>query len=148
MIRRSVPGGLALLAAIAMFAPSRAAASLADTTVTSGIVPVFWRTRAEKTGYQQTSDYDETMRYVRQVEGASRWVKVVSYGKSGQGRDLPLVILSKDGLFTPEAARASGKPIVLIQNGIHAGEIEGKGCVLGAAARHRRAARRPICSTA
>ena len=28
--------------------------------------------------------------------------------------------------FTPELARATGKPIVLIQNGIHSGEIEGK----------------------
>src|SRR4029077_12173785 len=31
-----------------------------------------------------------------------------------------------DRAFTPELARATGKPIVLIQNGIHAGEIEGK----------------------
>ena len=57
-------------------------------------------------------------------------MRVTSYGASGQGRELPLVILSKDRAFTPEQARATGKPIVLIQNGIHSGEIEGKDACL------------------
>jgi murein tripeptide amidase MpaA len=89
-------------------------------------VPLYWRTRAERSGYHITPDYDETMRYLRQIEGGSEWVKLISYGRSGQGRELPLVIVSKDRAFTPEAARATGKTIVLIQNGIHSGEIEGK----------------------
>ncbi len=93
-------------------------------------VPLYWRTRAERTGYHVTPDLDETMRYLRQLEGGSEWIRVTSYGKSGQGRELPLVIVSKDREFTPEAARASGKTIVLIQNGIHAGEIEGKDACL------------------
>jgi len=88
--------------------------------------PAYWRTRAEKSDYRITADYEETMRYCKLLEAASRWIKVTSYGKSGQGRDLPLIIVSKDRAFTPELARATGKPIVLIQNGIHAGEIEGK----------------------
>ena len=90
------------------------------------VIPFYWRTRAERTGYRQTANYEETMRYCRQIEGASRWVKVTSYGVSPQGRDLPLVILSKDRAFTPAAARATGKPVILIHNGIHSGEIEGK----------------------
>jgi hypothetical protein len=89
-------------------------------------VSAFWKTRAERTGYRQTADYDETMRFCRALEGASNWVRVVSYGESGQGRDLPLVIVSKDRAFTPEQAKKLGRPIVLIQNGIHSGEIEGK----------------------
>jgi hypothetical protein len=89
-------------------------------------VPGFWRTRAERTAWHQSADYEETMRFCRQAEGGSRWVKLTSYGTSGQGRDLPLLIVSKDRAFTPEAARATGKPIVLIVNGIHSGEIEGK----------------------
>ena len=89
-------------------------------------LPNFWRTRAERTLWRQTSDYDETMRYCRQLEAGSRWVKMVTFGQSGQGRDLVMLVCSKDRAFTPEAARATGKPIVLIQNGIHAGEIEGK----------------------
>lgn len=127
------PRVLVLIAALTFAAPTAALAQTGNATpdtsagsVTSGEVAPYWRTRAERTRYRQTSDYDETMRFVRQVEGASRWVKVVSYGTSPQGRELPLVILSKERAFTPEAAFATGKPIVLIQNGIHSGEIEGK----------------------
>ena len=91
-----------------------------------GNVPRIWLTKTERTQWKQTADYDETMRYCRQLEAGSRWVKVESFGRTGQGRELPLLIVSKDRAFTPEAARALGKPIVLIQNGIHSGEIEGK----------------------
>lgn len=93
-------------------------------------VPRIWLTKAERTRWAQTADYDETMRYCRQLEGGSRWVKLESFGRTGQGRDLPLLIVSKDRLFTPEAVRASGKPVILIQNGIHSGEIEGKDAAL------------------
>ena len=93
-------------------------------------LPFYWRTRAERTGWRETADYDETMRYCRQLEAGSRSVKLVTYGTSGQGRDLPMLIVSRDRAFTPEAARATGKPIVLIQHGIHAGEIEGKDACL------------------
>ena len=62
--------------------------------------------------------------------GASRWVKVVSYGASAQGRDLPLVVVSRDRAFTPAAAARLGKPVVLVQACIHAGESEGKDAAL------------------
>jgi hypothetical protein len=39
---------------------------------------------------------------------------------------MPIVVVSSDAAFTPSAAAATGKVIVLIQNGIHAGEIDGK----------------------
>ena len=132
MIRqpRLLVAALGLLLAAASAGESRAqvpdTARAAQVTVTAGVIPAYWRTRAERTGYRLTSDYDETMRFCRQLEAGSRWIKLTSYGTSGQGRELPLLILSKDRAFTPEAARATGKPIVLIQNGIHSGEIEGK----------------------
>lgn len=138
MLARRLPG-LAALLAFAAIVPSALAQTPTPppsiSKMPSATVPVrppadqpptYWKTRAEKSDYRLTSDYDETVRFCRLLESASRWVKVTSYGKSGQGRDLPLVIVSKDRAFTPELARASGKPIVLIQNGIHAGEIEGK----------------------
>jgi len=89
-------------------------------------IPRIWLTRAERTGWKQTSDYEEMMRYCRSLEAGSHWVKLETIGRTGQGRDLPMLILSKDRAFTPDAARALGKPVVLIQNGIHSGEIEGK----------------------
>jgi murein tripeptide amidase MpaA len=113
----------ALLLAALTAASSNSAA--ADTTIST-----YWRTKAERSGYQVTPDFDETMRFCRQIEAVSRIVRVESYGVSGQGRELPLVILSSERAFTPEQALATGKPIVLIQNGIHSGEIEGKDACL------------------
>src|SRR5262245_55042107 len=78
-------------------------------------VPSYWKTRAEKSDYRLTSDYEETMRFCSLLEARSRWIKIVKFGTSGQGRDLKLVIVSKDHAFTPEQARATGKPVVLIQ---------------------------------
>src|SRR5262245_8844206 len=93
-------------------------------------VPAYWKTRAEKSDYRLTSDYEETMRFCSLLEARSRWIKIVKFGTSGQGRDLDMLVVSKDRAFTPELARASGKPILLIQNGIHSGEIEGKDACL------------------
>ena len=85
-----------------------------------------WQTYYEKSGFLETPRYEETIAYCRRLDAASDWVSYQSFGKSPQGRDLPLVIVDKDGYFTPEAARKAGKAVVLIQSGIHAGEIDGK----------------------
>lgn len=85
-----------------------------------------WRTRAERTAFRETSPYEETIAYCRRLDAASPWIAYTTFGRSPEGRDLPLLVLSKDGATTPEAARRAGRPVVLIQNGIHAGEIAGK----------------------
>jgi hypothetical protein len=89
-------------------------------------VPKEWQTLAEQTGYHKTWNYDETIAYSQKLDRASDKIVYRSFGKSGQGRDLPLLIASDDGTFTPEAARKRGKAIIFIQAGIHAGEIDGK----------------------
>ena len=85
-----------------------------------------WLTKAEKTDFHQTPRYDETAAFCRRMAEMSPWISCQSFGKSPEGRELLLVIASRDRAFTPEAARASGKPIVLVQNCIHAGECAGK----------------------
>ncbi|MEO7672715.1 MAG: M14 family metallopeptidase, partial [Pyrinomonadaceae bacterium] len=57
---------------------------------------------------------------------ASDLIYYTTYGKSGEGRDMPMLIASRDKTFTPEEARKKGRALVLIQAGIHAGEIDGK----------------------
>ncbi|HTK82851.1 MAG TPA: M14 family metallopeptidase [Bacteroidota bacterium] len=89
-------------------------------------VPEKWLTYYEQSGYKKTPRYKETMEYCRKLEKASPWIKVTNFGKSPEGRDLPLVIVSKEQAFDPQKAAKSGKVIMLIQNGIHSGEIEGK----------------------
>ncbi|MCI0356193.1 MAG: M14 family metallopeptidase [Acidobacteria bacterium] len=86
-----------------------------------------WQTPAEKSNYRTTPRYAETMDYVRRVAGVSpRQVKIEIFGRSGEGRDLEAVIVSRDGVFDPGVLHRTGRPIVLIQNAIHAGEMDGK----------------------
>lgn len=85
-----------------------------------------WETFAEKTDYRETSRYDETIRYAQKLDRASEYILYKSFGQSGEGRELPLLILSPDKNFTPENARKKGRAVVFIQAGIHAGEIDGK----------------------
>ncbi|HVG29909.1 MAG TPA: M14 family metallopeptidase [Pyrinomonadaceae bacterium] len=92
---------------------------------TSPNVPADWRTRAEQTEYRETPTYAETLDFVRRLERASRVVRVTEFGKTGEGRALPLVVAAKGGAFTPAAARAAGKLVMLVQANIHAGETDG-----------------------
>jgi murein tripeptide amidase MpaA len=89
-------------------------------------VPKDWQTFAEQTDYKKTWRYDETVAFARKLDEASDLIAYQSFGKSGEGRDLPLLIASNDKTFTVEAARKKGKAIILIQAGIHSGEIDGK----------------------
>ena len=88
-----------------------------------------WETYYEKSGKTATPRYDETIDYCKRLDKASPWIRYTTFGKSPQGRDLPLLIASKRGVFAPweaERARKKDHVVVLIQAGIHAGEIEGK----------------------
>jgi hypothetical protein len=82
-----------------------------------------WLTRAERTGFQETSRYAEDMQFCEKLQKASPWIHYTTFGKSPEGRELPLLIVSKDQNFKPSA---SNKLLILINNGIHAGEISGK----------------------
>jgi murein tripeptide amidase MpaA len=93
----------------------------------AGNIPVEWQTTAERTNYAKTSSYEEAVAYSKRLANASGGLIIYrAYGRSGEGRDLPLLIAAEAKTFTPEAVRKAGKGVVLIQAGIHAGEIDGK----------------------
>ena len=80
---------------------------------------VDWRTPSEAADYRTTPDYAETMRYLDRVAAAAPGqVKIEDFGKTGEGRDLKIVIASKDGVFDPVAIHASGRVVLLVQNSI------------------------------
>lgn len=83
-------------------------------------------TRAERTNYAETSRAADVAAFLDALKPRSPWLRVESFGRTSEGRDMTLVILSSDRAFDPEAARRRGKPIVLIINNIHAGEVCGK----------------------
>lgn len=84
------------------------------------------KSHAELTNYEETSRYDDVLRFFYELQKRSPLVRVGSFGNSVEGRALPLVILSDPPISEPRDARASGKPIVFVFANIHAGEVEGK----------------------
>ncbi|MEP6860480.1 MAG: M14 family zinc carboxypeptidase [Deltaproteobacteria bacterium] len=85
------------------------------------------QTRAEVTSYQETSLHADVMAFVAALRDRNDpRFHLASFGASPGGRELPLVVMSADGVKTPAEARAKRLPVVLVINGIHAGEVEGK----------------------
>jgi len=90
-----------------------------------------WLTPAEADDYRTTPNYSATIEYLERIASAyPKQVRIESFGKTGEGRDLKIVVASKDGVFDPEAIHASGRAILLVQNSIHAGEMDGKDACL------------------
>jgi hypothetical protein len=86
-----------------------------------------WTTPAEATHFRTTPSYAATLAYLQRLQQAAPgMIQLKAFGTTPQGRPMTVVIASADGTFTAEAARAARKPVVLVQAGIHPGEIEGK----------------------
>ncbi|MDR7135945.1 hypothetical protein J2X06_003163 [Lysobacter niastensis] len=105
-----------LLTALLAILPSSALAS--DDTLT---------TLSERSGFVRTGRYDEVIAlceaFARRYPDA---VRCADFGTTPEGRPMKVLIASRTGALTPEAAKAKGLPVLLIQGGIHAGEIDGK----------------------
>ena len=80
----------------------------------------------EKSNYLETPRYDETIEYAKTLAALSDFIEYTTFGKSLQGRDLPLLIVDKNRNFTPESVRKSGNAVLLVEACIHPGESEGK----------------------
>lgn len=75
-----------------------------------------WITPAERADFATTPRYAETRAWLERLAAASPLIRIETFGRTAQGRDMLMVRASKGG----------NKPVVLIQAGIHAGEIDGK----------------------
>lgn len=100
---------------------------LASSTHATGPHDSTWTTLAETSQFRTTPSYADTLTYLQRLQQAAPdKIKLETFGITPQGLPMTVVIASTDGTFTPEAARNAHKPIVLVQAGIHPGEIEGK----------------------
>jgi hypothetical protein len=106
---------------------AKAAASLTASTKAS---PPDLLTTGEKSDWNLTAPYAEAVEISHKLEMASNQVKVLNIGTTPEGRTMIALVVSKDHAFTPEAAARTNKVVIMIQSGIHAGEIEGKDTVL------------------
>jgi len=80
-----------------------------------------WITPAEANGFTDTPSYAETRAWLERLAAASPLVRVETFGRSPQGRELIAVFVSPDdGELDPS------KPTLFVQAGIHPGEIDGK----------------------
>lgn len=101
---------------LALLACTAAAARAAD-----------WTTPAEASHFRTTPSYADTLTYLERLQKAAPGkIRLETFGTTPEGRPMTVVIASNDGTFSPEAARAAHRPVVLLQAGIHPGEIEGK----------------------
>lgn len=144
----AVPLGLLLAAGISLVTPT---ASVADAAATAGkttapetpLLPPAaawdgpsralvvdlsdpWITPAEASGLLETPTYDATVAYLERLDAASDQLVLVSLARTAEGRDVIMAVVSREGAATPAALGANGRPTLLAQAGIHAGEIDGK----------------------
>ena len=84
-------------------------------------------TVSERSGFVDTGRYDEVVAlcdaFARQYPKA---VRCTTFGTTPEGRPMKALVASTSGALTPEQAQRRQLPVVLVQGGIHAGEIDGK----------------------
>lgn len=87
------------------------------------------QTKAEQTKYEETSRYADVRAFLDAVAKQTADVRVEMFGRSEEGRELPLVIVGDPptGRTPPSGPR---KARVLVMANIHAGEVEGKEATL------------------
>ena len=104
-------------------------ALLFGATATTAAQDVSPLTRAEATGFMETTRYAEAEAFLHEVADRSPDITVTSFGYSMEGRTLWLAVVGDtDG--SAESVRRTGKTRVYIQANIHAGEVEGKEAML------------------
>ena len=84
-------------------------------------------TVAEQSAFRQTGRFDEVIalcaRFQKQYPTA---VRCREFGRTPEGRPMLMLVASRSGALTAQQARQRGLPVLLVQGGIHAGEIDGK----------------------
>ena len=84
-------------------------------------------TVSERSGFTRTGRYAEIAELNAAFEQAyPDAVRAITFGRSAEGRAMQALVVTRTGALTAQDARARGIPVILVQGGIHAGEIDGK----------------------
>jgi hypothetical protein len=113
--------------ALAVVLPSLMALLVAGEAQTQTVADsITLLTRAERSGYRETSRYADVMAFVEQVVQVSPLLHLTTMGYSMEGRALPVVVVGDVDDASPEAVLGTGKLRLYVQANIHAGEVCGK----------------------
>jgi hypothetical protein len=104
--------------------------------------------RAERSGFEDTSRYDDVRTFIEALARQTPRVRVESFGRSEEGRDLPLLVIGDPPAATRAQADEARLPVVFVMANIHAGEVEGKEAVLHLARRLTTGDLQPLLTSA
>lgn len=88
------------------------------------------RTPAEQSGFTRHTGHDEMVTYLTQVQALASDMRVGSYGRTLEGRDLPYAIFSRPHVTSPAEAHATGKPVVVLGANAHGHNYVGREALL------------------
>ena len=81
-----------------------------------------WQTPFEKSKGMESASWQQAIDWYHRLASTYDQIQLLESGTTDVGKPLHTVIISKEGLTDPEEARKKNRRIVLINNGIHAGE--------------------------
>ena len=85
-----------------------------------------WATPFEQSNGTESPSYDDTIAWLDRLAAETTKLQKVSLGQSPQGRDIWMYVASSEGINESARLKQNTKPTILVQAGIHAGEIDGK----------------------
>ncbi len=119
MSRRTMSSPARLLLALTLLALS-AQAALAQATE-------WLETPAEATEYQNGGTlYEPLMEFVYELESRTELMNVLKLTETLGGRNMVMAVLSNPPIFQPGDLVGADRPVVLIVNNVHGGEVAGK----------------------
>jgi len=80
------------------------------------------RTEAEELEYARHTSHDRMVEYLQALQAQSLDMRLGTYGKTREGRELVYAVFSRPLVSRPWEAMVSGKPVVLLAANIHGGE--------------------------
>ena len=81
-----------------------------------------WLTPFEQSEGKETTTYQQAIDFYQRLADTYAEASLLTYGKTDVGKPLHVFVISKDGQTNPEAIKNQDKRIILVNNGIHAGE--------------------------
>ncbi|MEM8678384.1 MAG: M14 family zinc carboxypeptidase [Planctomycetota bacterium] len=89
-------------------------------------------TVAERSNYRATATHADVVAICKQLAEASPQLQLASMGQTMEGREQPLLIISKQGITAADDPRLE-RPRIFVMANIHAGEVCGKEALLALA---------------